>query len=426
MATAHTGDDREPRVTTADDPVTGHQGPTLGLLAALTLALLGLAAAPARPAAPGGPAEDLREVVLVANAVGGTVDVIDAHSREVVHHLDVLPDGPNASVVEDDPFHALAGQRFVEAVGGENYAQDLDVSPDGRILYVSRGHRGDVAAFDIASGALLWKVPVSGFRADHMTISGDGRHLYVSALTEDVVEVIDTERAEVVDELATGEWPHDNHLSADGERLYNASIGNIITPWELREARVAVSEQPPTGPYQLTVVDADTLEQLEVHSFDRGVRPFVLTGDGSTMYAQLSEYHGLIEYDLDAAEITRTLDLPIGDGVSDHDYEFEAPHHGLAMSPDESMLCAAGRASDYAALISAETFEPEAIIEVGDAPSWATNDPGGRSCWLANARDDTVSVVSYAAKREVARIDVGRGPKHLEPARVPTDALPQR
>ena len=26
------------------------------------------------------------------------------------------------------------------------YAQDQDVSPDGRTLYVSRGHRGDVAA----------------------------------------------------------------------------------------------------------------------------------------------------------------------------------------------------------------------------------------------------------------------------------------
>ena len=32
-----------------------------------------------------------------------------------------------------------------------NFAQDTDISPDGRTLYVSRGYLGDVAAFDIAS-----------------------------------------------------------------------------------------------------------------------------------------------------------------------------------------------------------------------------------------------------------------------------------
>jgi hypothetical protein len=31
-----------------------------------------------------------------------------------------------------------------------------------------------------------------------------------------------------------------------------------------------------------------------------------------------------------------------------------APHHSLELSPDESTLCAAGRASDYVALVSTE------------------------------------------------------------------------
>jgi DNA-binding beta-propeller fold protein YncE len=413
-------------VASSARPAHGRRWPTAALLVALTVAQLGMVGPTEAGSSPHDRVTDrhLRDVVFVANAVGGTVDVVDARSRRVVHEIDVLPDGPDASVGEDDPVHALAGQRMVEAVGDENYAQDLDLSPDGRTLYVSRGHRGDVAAFDIASGELLWKVPVRGFRSDHMTISEDGRLLYVSALTEDVVEVVDTERAEVVDEFETGEWPHDNHLSADGRRLYNASIGNIVSPWELRQARVAVSERPPIGPYQLTVVDPDTLELLEVHSFERGVRPFVLSGDERRMYAQLSEYHGLIEYDLETREITRTLDLPIGEGVGEDDYEFEAPHHGLAMSPDGSLLCAAGRASDYAALVSTDTFEVEAIIDVGDAPSWAANDPGGHHCYLANTWDDTISVVSYASRREVARIDVGLGPKHLEAGRVPDEVLP--
>ena len=46
------------------------------------------------------------------------------------------------------------------------------------------------------------------------------------------------------------------------------------------------------------------------------------------------------------------------------DWDFEAPHHGLDMTSDESTLCAAGRASDYVALVSTRTMRPTAVVEV--------------------------------------------------------------
>ena len=72
--------------------------------------------------------------------------------------------------------------RRAEGPGAPNYAQDTDVSPDGRTLYVSRGYLGDVAAFDIASGRLLWQRSLNTGRADHMTLTPDGRSLFVSAM----------------------------------------------------------------------------------------------------------------------------------------------------------------------------------------------------------------------------------------------------
>lgn len=364
---------------------------------------------------------DLRDVVLVANAEAGTVSIVDLERLEVAGELDVLPDGPDAEPGEDDPAQALIGQRIVEAAGGDNWVQDQDVSPDGRTLYVSRGHRGDVAAFDLATGELRWKTSISGVRADHMTIAPDGDRLYVSALTADVVEVLDTETGEVLAQLPTGEWPHDNHVSPDGARLYNASIGNIVTPWEVREARVAAPGVP--SPYQVTVFDRETLEVVDTHDFEAGVRPFALSTDEQRLYAQLSEYHGVVEYDLGAREITRSLDLPIDEGVTEDDYDFEAPHHGLTLSADGATLCLAGRASDYVALVDTAVLRATAIIDVGDAPSWSETSPDGRSCVVANNRDGTVSVISYAEAREVARLETGAGPKHLQPARIPTDVL---
>lgn len=380
---------------------------------ALTAAIL--LAVPASATAGDGAKHHMRGAMFVANAEGGTVSVVNARRLRVVREIDVLPDGPDATLGEDDPLQAAIEQRLVEAAGGKNYAQDQDVSPDGRVLYVSRGHRGDVAAFRIRTGTMLWKLPVGGMRADHMEISEDGNRLYVSALTANVVDVIDTEERAVIGSFATGDWPHDNHLSHDGERLYNGSIGNILVPSEARAAY--------PGSYQLTVVDPDTLIPLATHEFDAGIRPFVITEDERRLYAQLSLYHGLIEFNLDRGVESRRLELPIDEGVSEDDYDFEAPHHGLALSASERTLCAAGRASDYVALVSTRRMRARAIIEVGDAPGWATSSPNGRRCFVTNTREDTLSAISYRRAREVARIRVGDGPKHIEAARIPARVL---
>ena len=385
---------------------------TAGLLGAGMTALL-LSATPA--AAQSGS----RPVVFVANAEDGTVSLVDAASFRVLKTLDVVPDGRDAQLGEDDPAQALLGQKLVEAAGGTNLAQDQDLSPDGRTLYVSRGHRGDVAAFDLASGDLLWKTPISGLRADHMTLSEDGARLYVSALTADVVEVLDARTGAKVDSVRTGEWPHDNHLSHDGSLLYNASIGNITTPREVRDVRAAT----PASPYVLTVFDAASLARQRSYRFPDGIRPYVVTADDRRVFAQLSELHGLVEYDLVDGRELRRLELPVDEGVTEDDYSFEAPHHGLAMTADESTLCAAGRASDYVALVATATLQPIAVVDAGDKPSWAVSGPGDRHCFVANTGDGTVSVVSYAERREVARVPVGKGPKHLELGDVPVSAL---
>ena len=88
------------------------------------------------------------------------------------------------------------------------------------------------------------------------------------------------------------------------------------------------------------------------------------------LYAQLSKQHAVIAYDLPSRKVVRRLELPVKKGVQVADWDFDAPHHGLALTEDGRTLCLAGRASDYAALVCAPELTLIARIPVGDAAGW--------------------------------------------------------
>jgi len=341
-----------------------------------------------------------REIAFVANAEGGTVSLVDVAARKVLGEIDVNP----------------AKVRQTQAT--PNYAQDTDVSPDGHTLYVSRGYLGDVAAFDIATGKLKWSTPVDPARSDHMTLSRDGRTLFVSAYTQARAKRLDAATGQITGEVASGVSPHDNQLTKDGRRLFNSSIGNVGVPGE--------GAKPAAGapsPYQLTIADAMTLKVLDSLPFETGIRPWRFTPDEKGIYAQLSNTHGVIAYDLGARKIVRRLDLPVGPGVTSADWVFEAPHHGLTLTEDGKTICIAGRASDYAALVRAPELRLIAAVPVGDSPGWAELADHDRVCLTANTRSDDLSFVTLAERRELARIKVGDGPKHITVAHVPAKVL---
>ena len=131
----------------------------------------------------------------------------------------------------------------------------------------------------------------------------------------------------------------------------------------------------------------------------------------------------MVFYDLSARKVTRRLDLPIKAGVTVKDWDFEAPMHGLALTPDGSTLCLAGRASDYAALVRASDLTLMATVPVGDGPGWAEVSEDGRLCLIANTRSDDLSFVSITDRKELLRLKIGNGPKHITVARIPASVV---
>jgi DNA-binding beta-propeller fold protein YncE len=347
------------------------------------------------------PSPATREIALVANAEGATVSLLDVAKREIVGTIDINPD-----------------KVVVQRPGTPNYAQDTDVSPDGRTLYVARGYMGDVAAFDIASGKPLWVRKLDTGRADHMTLTPDGKWLFVSVMFDNQVEKIDAATGEGKGRFPTGVYPHDNQISKDGKHVYNTSLGPLGALPAGTEPKVK-----PANPMQFTVADLDTLEVTNAIVMPFGIRPWHMNSAETAFYAQISNVHGVASFDFPSGKETKRLELPVKEGVKEADWDFEAPHHGLAITHDGSTLCLAGRASDYIALVKAPELELIATIPADDAPGWATLSLDDSVCLVPNTRADNVSIVSLAERKEIARVAAGDGPKHITVANVPAEVV---
>jgi DNA-binding beta-propeller fold protein YncE len=260
-----------------------------------------------------------------------------------------------------------------------------------------------------------------GYRADHMAISHDGTRLLVSASTASIVHVIDTRKGKIVGNFPSGDQPHENNFSRDGKLIYHASIGTVYTP--LDEPSMDATK----GKRWFEVVDARTLKVLKridmgkklaefgMPNMSSAVRPMALSPDEKFVYFQVSFFHGFVEYNLRTDRVTRVAHLPLSEEAAKltrEQYLLDSAHHGLAINPQGTKLCAAGTMSNYAAIVSRKTFSPQ-IIPVGERPYWATNSADGKYCFVSVAGNDRVSVISYKKEAEVARIQVGDHPQRM-------------
>ncbi len=368
--------------------------------------------------------DQAREVLVVSNNWDGTADFVDPQTFKRLTRLNIIPDKQERlAEIQADPAkqgYFLAIRELV-GEGHDQYVDDSFTSPDGRFLYVSRPSFADVVAFELSSGKIVWRTRVAGYRADHMAISPDGARLLVSASTARMVHAIDTRDGRIVGNFASGDQPHENNYSRDGKLIYHASIGSVFTP----------ADDPVMdalkGDRFFEIVDASTLQILrkidmgqKLDEFGRpdmssAVRPMALSPDEKTLYFQVSFHHGFVEYDLEADKVLRVADLPLSDEAKSKrrdEYLLDSAHHGLAMNPEGTKLCAAGTISDYAAIVDPVDFS-HTIIPVGRKPYWSTNSGDGRYCFVSASGDDHVSVISYATEKEVARFPVGDHPQRM-------------
>jgi DNA-binding beta-propeller fold protein YncE len=376
-----------------------------------------------------------RDVLVVSNNWAGTADLIDPHTFKRLKRLNVIPDAAaRVAEIEADPTAKFYYDniRVLVGEGHHQYVDDGFISRNGRVVYFSRPSFADVVAIDIRSGRIRWRTHVDGYRADHMALSPDGRRLLVSASTARAIDVLDTADGSIDARIPSGDSPHESNFSRDGSKIFHASIGTVYTDTD------DPAEDATKGERIFEIIDARTLQVTKTLNMgaklaeaghpgmSAAVRPMALSRDERFVYFQVSFFHGFVEYDLRTDRVTRVADLPLSDrakGLQRQDYLLDSAHHGLAINPRGTKLCAAGTMSDYAAIVSRKTLKVQRTVPVGRTPYWSASSEDGRYCFVSVAGDDRVSVISFKTAREVARIRVGDHPQRMRTGSVRRSVL---
>ena len=423
--------------------------------------------------------------MVVSNNWAGTATIVDARAHEVLTTINIVPDLDEElqHVMTPSPSHPV-GAAFYLAIqqgvgeGNDQYVDDSFITLDGKYLAVSRPSLRDVVWIDIAKAAeageegdpdsIVAEAEMDGYRTDHMGLSPDGRRLVVSDSTaRQVIEFSMVDETLAGGESVTmgqrlrtfesGDTPHENNYSADGKRIFHASIGRVYTPGD--DGDFDPPGDTTKGDRWLQIVNNGSFEvkrrwdmgqELAEAGHDQmssAVRPVAITPDEKIMYAQVSFFHGLVEFNMAKKDetgggdyelgglpepktgvVTQIIDLPIAKKVRDmprEQYVLDSAHHGLAINGSGSKLCVAGTMSDYAAIVDRKTFTPTVLKGkaryIEDAkyskPYWAVEGPS-HTCWMSMSGSDLVTIISFAKEKVIAEVPVGDHPQRVRQGRI--------
>jgi hypothetical protein len=370
-----------------------------------------------------------RPVIFVGNNWDGTVNVFDASNYSKVGLINVVPDKSQRMwelLLNPVKMTAFQAVRNLIGEGNDQLVDDMYSSNDGKLLIASRPSFADVVAINIATGKIVWRFRVDGYRSDHMALSPDGTKVAVSASIGNVVHVLDVNTGRQVAKFPSGNSPHENVYSKDGSKIYHASIGYVFTPldpnffdWTKGERVFQVVD---TATYQVVKKFnmADKLAAAGLGHLSPAVRPMAHTPDERFFYFQLSFLHGFVEYDMVNDKVTRLAKLPnFVPELPLTDYVNDSAHHGIAMNGAGTRLCVAGTMDDYVAMVDRSTLAYTLLADLGEKPYWVTSNKAGDHCYVSWSGTDQMSVISYATGKEVARVNVGNHPQRIREGYVP-------
>ena len=241
-------------------------------------------------------------------------------------------------------------------------------SATGRV-YVSTTKR--MLCIDLVNDALLWNREYDG-GCDRMSITPDGRTIYLPSFEGPHWNVIDASTGDVLSRIVTNSGAHNTICSLDGSHAYLAGLASPL----------------------LRVVDTATRTVVrEVGPFGNKIRPFTVSTQDKC-YVNVNELLGFEVGDLRTGKVLHRVVVP---GFQPGPVKRHGcPSHGIGLTPDESELWVCDGANSRLHVFDAKSMPPKLThsIAVRDQPGWVTFTFDGRF-----AIPSTGEVIDVRSKR---------------------------
>lgn len=356
---------------------------------------------------------------------------------------------------------------------------NMALSPDGGELYVTCSGSDSVIVVDVAARKKVAEIKVGGMPED-VAFSPDGKRVFVTNMFDDTLSVIDTATRKVTHTLPVGDEPHGVLLDKAGRRIYvlNASSGNISVinaktlkwekdltasrrPWSLALSPDGSSIAVTNALSRFVPFRTSSRSEVSIIDTSRGIvvdRP-VLPGanllmgvawhpSGRFALVTMNRTKNLVPMTrlLQGWTITNGLGIVWRDGTVDQvlldesDVCFPDPSD-VAITPNGRYALVTSSGSNKVAVVNVAKLVADIrgasprerkhvlpndlgkptefitkLIPTRDSPRGVVVTPDGRTAFVANALDDSLTVIDMDRLAATGRIDLG-GPKTITKVR---------
>jgi DNA-binding beta-propeller fold protein YncE len=247
-------------------------------------------------------------------------------------------------------------------------------------LYLSTLSR--LYCLDLSGDRPIWeKTPPGG--CDRMSITPDGKTLFVPSLEGAFWNVIDAASGDVVGKIETKSGAHNTVCSRDGKRIYCAGLKSKL----------------------LTVVDTESRKIIgTVGPFSGEIRPFTVNAERTLCFCTVNGLLGFEIGDLRGDDSTsgKMIErVEVKGFKTGRSQRHGCPSHGVGLTPDEREVWVCDSANHQLHVFDATTMPPRqaADIALRDEPGWVTFSIDGRFAYPS-----TGDVVDTRSRKIVAEL----------------------
>jgi len=202
---------------------------------------------------------------------------------------------------------------------------------------------------DLGTGEIVWEKTMDK-GCDRMSISPDGKTMYLPSFEKDTWNVVDCKTGEVIKKITGFKRSHNTLYGLSGGHVYLDDIGS---PW-------------------LTVVDAKTYTvSRKIGPFGNFIRPFTINREETRVFATVDS---LLGFEIGDLQTGKKLARVVVEGWDTGPVRRHGdPSHGIGLTPDEKELWVCDGHNMRLHVFSAMApYQQLTTIPLQDMPGWIT------------------------------------------------------